>query len=74
MTLSLTDAVLGTTLEVPTLDGPASVTVPSGTQPDTTLKIIPMVFWAKIRIFPIHCHVSCITIGLYYSPILQGAP
>lgn len=39
VTLPLTDAVLGTTVEVPTLDGPASVTVPSGTQPDTVLRL-----------------------------------
>lgn len=35
----VTDAVLGTALEVPTLDGPASVTVPAGTQPDTVLRL-----------------------------------
>lgn len=39
VTLPFTDAVLGTTVEVPTLDGPASVTVPSGTQPDTVLRL-----------------------------------
>lgn len=39
-TLSLPDAVLGTTLEVPTLlDGSINVTVPSGTQPDTVLHL-----------------------------------
>ncbi|MDD5331134.1 MAG: J domain-containing protein [Sulfuricella sp.] len=37
--ISLTDAVLGTTLEVPTLDGSASVTVPPGTQPDAVLRL-----------------------------------
>ena len=39
-TLSLPDAVLGTTLKVPTLlDGSINVTVPSGTQPDTVLRL-----------------------------------
>jgi molecular chaperone DnaJ len=38
-TVSLVDAVLGTTLEMPTLDGPATVTVPSGTQPETVLRL-----------------------------------
>jgi molecular chaperone DnaJ len=38
-TIALTDAVLGTTLEVPTLNGAASVTVPAGTQPDTVLRL-----------------------------------
>jgi molecular chaperone DnaJ len=33
------DAVLGTRLEVPTLDGSATVTVPPGTQPDTVLRL-----------------------------------
>lgn len=37
--LSLVDAVLGTTLEVPTLGKPASVTVPPGTQPDSVLRL-----------------------------------
>jgi molecular chaperone DnaJ len=38
--LPLTDAVLGTTLEVPTLDGGlAQVKVPAGTQPDTVLRL-----------------------------------
>lgn len=35
----LTDAVLGAELAVPTLDGPATVTVPPGTQPDTVLRL-----------------------------------
>lgn len=39
VTLPLTDAVLGAAVEVPTLNGPASVTVPSGTQPDTVLRL-----------------------------------
>ena len=38
-TLSLVDAVLGTTLKVPTLDGKATVTVPPGTQPDAVLRL-----------------------------------
>jgi molecular chaperone DnaJ len=38
-TIPLTDAVLGTTLEVPTLDGSASVTIPPGTQPDAVLRL-----------------------------------
>jgi molecular chaperone DnaJ len=38
-TIALTDAVLGATLEVPTLEGSASVTVPAGTQPDTVLRL-----------------------------------
>ncbi|WP_153110032.1 DnaJ C-terminal domain-containing protein [Propionivibrio limicola] len=37
--LSLTDAVLGTQLQIPTLDGPTSVQVPPGTQPDTVLRL-----------------------------------
>lgn len=37
--LSVADAVLGTELAVPTLDGGASVTVPAGTQPDTVLRL-----------------------------------
>jgi molecular chaperone DnaJ len=38
-TLPLADAVLGTTLEVPTLDGHASVTIPAGTQPDSVFRL-----------------------------------
>lgn len=38
-TISLTDAVLGSTLQVPTLDGSASVTVPPGTQPGAVLRL-----------------------------------
>jgi len=38
-TIPLTDAVLGTTLQVPTLDGTASVTIPPGTQPDAVLRL-----------------------------------
>lgn len=38
-TIPLTDAVLGATLDVPTLDGSVSVTVPAGTQPDAVLRV-----------------------------------
>lgn len=38
-TISLVDAVLGSTLAVPTLDGSSSVTIPPGTQPDTVLRL-----------------------------------
>ncbi|HEY0665231.1 MAG TPA: molecular chaperone DnaJ [Gallionella sp.] len=38
-TIPLTDAVLGTKLEVPTLDGSASVTIPPGTQPGDVLRL-----------------------------------
>jgi len=38
-TIPVADAVLGTELEVPTLDGTASVTVPPGTQPDALLRL-----------------------------------
>jgi molecular chaperone DnaJ len=38
-TLTVTDAVLGTTRKVPTLDGPVEVTVPAGTQPDEVLRL-----------------------------------
>jgi molecular chaperone DnaJ len=38
-TLSIPDAVLGTTLNVPTLNSDASVTVPPGTQPDAVLRL-----------------------------------
>lgn len=37
--LPIADAVLGITLEVPTLEGHASVTVPPGTQPDSLLRL-----------------------------------
>jgi molecular chaperone DnaJ len=37
--LHLPDAVLGTELSVPTLEGNAKVTVPPGTQPDTVLRL-----------------------------------
>lgn len=38
-TIPLTDAVLGTTLQVPTLDGSASVTISPGTQPGAVLRL-----------------------------------
>lgn len=38
-TIPLTDAVLGATLQVPTLAGSVSVTVPPGTQPGTVLRL-----------------------------------
>ena len=38
-TLEVTDAVLGTTLTVPTLDGQVDVKVPAGTQPDEILRL-----------------------------------
>lgn len=37
--ITVIDAVLGTKLKVPTLDGNIEVTVPPGTQPDTVLKV-----------------------------------
>jgi molecular chaperone DnaJ len=37
--IQVPDAVLGTTLDVPTLDGYASVKVPQGTQPDSVLRL-----------------------------------
>jgi molecular chaperone DnaJ len=38
-TIGAADAALGTRLTVPTLEGNATVTVPPGTQPDTTLRL-----------------------------------
>ena len=38
-TVDIVDAVLGTSIEVPTLDGPVSVNVPAGTQPDSLLRL-----------------------------------
>jgi molecular chaperone DnaJ len=38
-TISVPDAVLGTQLEVPTLEGRAKVTVPAGTQPGEVLRL-----------------------------------
>jgi molecular chaperone DnaJ len=37
--IPVVEAILGTDLEVPTLDTPATVTVPPGTQPDTVLRL-----------------------------------
>ncbi len=37
--LTISDAVLGTTLSIPTLDGDADVTVPPGTQPEEVLRL-----------------------------------
>lgn len=51
-TIDVADAVLGTHLEVPTLDGNVDVTIPPGTQPDEVLRLrgkgLP-VFGAKQR-------------------------
>jgi molecular chaperone DnaJ len=39
-TVEFADAILGTTISVPTIDGkPVQVTVPAGTQPETVLKL-----------------------------------
>jgi molecular chaperone DnaJ len=38
-TIAVADAVLGTRIEVPTLEGAAEVTVPPGTQPDAVLRL-----------------------------------
>jgi molecular chaperone DnaJ len=38
-TIEAVDAVLGTNVNVPTLDGPASVTILAGTQPDSMLRL-----------------------------------
>lgn len=38
-TVGVVDAVLGTTMDVPTLDGGVSVKVPAGTQPDSMLRL-----------------------------------
>ena len=38
-TISISDAVLGASLDVPALDGNATVTVPPGTQPDAVLRL-----------------------------------
>jgi molecular chaperone DnaJ len=38
-TIQLTDAVLGVTLQVPTLDGSVNVTIPPGTQPGALLRL-----------------------------------
>lgn len=38
-TLNIPDAVLGTQLNVPTLDGEVTATIPAGVQPDTVLRL-----------------------------------
>jgi molecular chaperone DnaJ len=38
-TVPAVEAILGTTLEVPTLGAPTTVAVPPGTQPDTVLRL-----------------------------------
>lgn len=38
-TITVVESVLGTRVEVPTLDGPTMVTVPPGTQPETVLRL-----------------------------------
>jgi molecular chaperone DnaJ len=38
-TIAVPDAVLGTALEVPTLEGSTSVKVPAGTQPGSVLRL-----------------------------------
>lgn len=38
-TIEVVDAVLGSNIDVPTLDGPVSVKVPAGTQPDSVLRL-----------------------------------
>ncbi|WP_126455268.1 molecular chaperone DnaJ [Sulfuriflexus mobilis] len=51
-TIAITDAVLGTKLNIPTLEGSVEVTVPAGTQPDEVLRLkgkgLP-VFGAKMH-------------------------
>lgn len=37
--LDVVDAVLGASIEVPTLEGPVTMTVPAGTQPDSVLRL-----------------------------------
>jgi molecular chaperone DnaJ len=38
-TIDVTDAVLGTRVDVPTLDGSVNMAIPPGTQPDTVLRL-----------------------------------
>jgi molecular chaperone DnaJ len=38
-TIEVVDAVLGVQRAIPTLNGPAKVTIPAGTQPDTVLRL-----------------------------------
>lgn len=51
--VSYIDAILGTTLKVPTVDGPVDLKIPPGTQPGTTLvmakKGVPMLNRPNIR-------------------------
>jgi molecular chaperone DnaJ len=37
--LTYSQAALGEEIEVPTIDGPAKLTIPEGTQPNTTLRM-----------------------------------
>lgn len=37
--IDYTQAVLGSTIEVPTIDGPVTLKIPAGTQPDTTIRL-----------------------------------
>jgi molecular chaperone DnaJ len=37
--VALTAAILGTTVEVPTLDDPVTLKIPAGTQPNTTMRV-----------------------------------
>jgi len=37
--ISVFDAILGTTVEIKTIDGPAEIRVPAGTQPETRMRI-----------------------------------
>ena len=37
--IPVADAVLGTRLDIPTLNGPVKVTIPAGTQPDSVLRL-----------------------------------
>jgi len=39
VSLSYLDAILGTTLSIPTVDGQVDLAVPAGTQPSTTMRI-----------------------------------
>lgn len=51
--ISYIDAILGTTLKAPTVDGPVDLKIPPGTQPGTTLvmakKGVPMLNRPNIR-------------------------
>jgi molecular chaperone DnaJ len=39
MPISFSQAALGDKLDVPTLEGPATLTIPEGTQPDSTFRL-----------------------------------